>query len=322
MAIREIRVDRSKTLAEEPGTGHNRWHPDIAPVIHCEAGDEVGLETRDAFDGQMGPDASLETVASPNLDVVHALTGPVYVEGAEPGDVLEVEILHIEPDSYGYTVQVPGFGFLRDAFPEPFKVNWDIAEGWATSADLPGIRIPGSPFMGTIGLSPGHELLAATTAREQALLERGGFVLPPSPASAVPSDPRWQRKGCGRYRPASRPATSTSNSSARVPACSSRWTPPGRFSLLGTPTSPRAMVKPAAPRSRWAPPCTCVSACERARPPRRISAICGSPGRTTTCHPSTLRRAGSTPLPASRSPRTASTTPRTSPWPPATRSST
>jgi len=195
MAIREIRVDRSKTLAEEPGTCHNRWHPDIAPVIHCEAGDEVVLETRDAFDGQMGPDASLETVASPNLDVVHALTGPVYVEGAEPGDVLEVEILHIESDSYGYTVQVPGFGFLRDAFPEPFKVNWDIAEGWATSADLPGIRIPGSPFMGTIGLSPGHERLAATTAREQALLERGGFVLPPSPASAVPSDPRLAAEG-------------------------------------------------------------------------------------------------------------------------------
>jgi len=48
-------------------------------------------------------------------------------------------------------------------------VNWDLADGWATSADLPGVRIPGSPFMGTIGLSPGHELLAATTAREQAL---------------------------------------------------------------------------------------------------------------------------------------------------------
>jgi formamidase len=68
-------------------------------------------------------------------------------------------------------------------------VDWDIADGWATSADLPGVRIPGAPFMGTIGLSPGHELLAATTAREQELLDRGGFVLPPSTASAVPDDP-------------------------------------------------------------------------------------------------------------------------------------
>jgi formamidase len=195
MAVREIRVDYAKTLAQEPVTGHNRWHPDIPPAVSCEPGDEVILETRDAFDGQMTRDASLETVAAPNLDVVHPLTGPVYVEGAERGDVLEVEILDIEPDSYGYTVQVPGFGFLRDVFTEPFKVNWDIADGWATSAELPGVRIPGAPFMGTIGLAPGHELLAATTAREQALLERGGFVTPPSAASAVPSDPRLAAEG-------------------------------------------------------------------------------------------------------------------------------
>jgi formamidase len=190
VATHEIRTDRSKTLLEEPNTGHNRWHPDIPPVLRCEPGDEVVLETRDAFDGQMGPDATLETVAAPNLDVVHPLTGPVFVKGAEPGDVLEVEILDVEPDRYGYTVQVPGFGFLRDVFPDPFKVNWDIADGWATAPELPGVRIPGSPFMGTIGLTPGHELLVSTAARKQALLDRGGFVLPPSPSSAVPDDPR------------------------------------------------------------------------------------------------------------------------------------
>lgn len=190
MTVHEVRIDPGKTLLDEPSTGHNRWHPDIPPIVRCQPGDEVILETRDAFDGQMGPDVTLDVVASPNLDVVHPLTGPVFIEGAEPGDVLEVEVLDVAPDSYGYTVQVPGFGFLRDVFPEPFKVNWEIADGWATSPDLPGVRIPGSPFMGTIGLSPGHELLAVTAAREQALLDRGGFVLPPSSASAVPSDAR------------------------------------------------------------------------------------------------------------------------------------
>src|SRR5919106_2143803 len=189
MAVHEIRIDRDRTLLDEPATGHNRWHPEIPPIVRCEPGDEVVLETRDAFDGQMGADATLDTVAAPNLDVVHPLTGPVHVQGAEPGDLLEVEILGVEPDRYGYTVQVPGFGFLRDVFPEPFKVNWDIADGWATSADLPGVRIPGSPFMGTIGLAPDREALGRITAREQAALERGGFVLPPSTASAVPSDP-------------------------------------------------------------------------------------------------------------------------------------
>jgi formamidase len=188
MAVHEIRIDSTKTLAEEPGTGHNRWHPGIAPVVRCEPGDEVVMETRDAFDGQMGPQATLETVGAPNLDVVHPLTGPVHVAGAEPGDLLEVEILEVIPDTYGYTVQVPGFGFLRDAFPEPFMVRWDLADGWATSADLPGVRVPGAPFMGTIGLSPGHEAVGRINARERAALERGGFVLPPSAASAVPAD--------------------------------------------------------------------------------------------------------------------------------------
>jgi formamidase len=188
MATHEVRVDYARTLGEEPETGHNRWHPDIAPVVTCDPGDEVVLQTRDAFDGQMGPEATLETVAGPNLNVVHPLTGPVYVNGAEPGDLLEVEILDVEPDRYGYTVQVPGFGFLRDAYPDPYIARWRIEGGWATSDDLPGLRIPGSPFMGTIGLAPDRGLLERTVAREQAALDRGGFVLPPDPTDAVPAE--------------------------------------------------------------------------------------------------------------------------------------
>lgn len=188
MATYEVRVDYGKTLGEEPETGHNRWHPDIPPAVRCEPGDVVVLQTRDAFDSQLGPDATLDTVGAPNLNVVHPLTGPVYVDGAEPGDILEVEIVDVEPDRYGYTVQVPGFGFLRDEFPEPFMVRWAIADGWATSEDLPGVRVPGSPFMGTIGLAPDRQLLLEAIAREQAALDRGGFVLPPDPTDAVPAD--------------------------------------------------------------------------------------------------------------------------------------
>jgi formamidase len=217
VATHEIRIDRTKTLLEEPNTGHNRWHPDIPPVVRCEPGDEVVLETRDAFDGQMGPDATLETVAAPDLDVVHPLTGPVHVEGAEPGDLLEVEILDVEPDSYGFTVQVPGFGFLRDVFPEPFKVGWDIADGWATSADLPGVRIPGSPFMGTIGLSPGHRLLAETTARRRSTAAASPCRRRRHPLCRPTRGSRPRR--CARSRPGSRPATSTSSSWGRVPSC-------------------------------------------------------------------------------------------------------
>jgi formamidase len=107
----EFRIDRTKPLAADPGTGHNRWHPDIAPIVWCDPGEEVILETRDAFDGQFPRDVSLNVVAAPNLDRLHRLLAP-SINGAEPGDLLDIEILDIEPDSYGYTTQVPGFGFL------------------------------------------------------------------------------------------------------------------------------------------------------------------------------------------------------------------
>jgi formamidase len=188
MTTHEIRVDYSRPLAAEPGTGHNRWHPDIPPVVRCQPGDEVILETRDALDGQVSADSTPESVAKTDLSVVHPLTGPVFVEGAEPGDVLVAEILEVAPDSFGFTVQIPGFGFLRDAFPEPYIARWDIADGWATSPDIAGVRVPGAPFMGTIGLAPSRGLMEQVTTREQTLIEQGGFALPPDPAGAVPAD--------------------------------------------------------------------------------------------------------------------------------------
>jgi len=102
---------------------------------------------------------------------------------------LEVEILEIAPEPFGFTAQIPGFGFLADVFTEPFLVRWQIEKDFATSEDLPGVRVPAAPFMGTIGLSPGHELLRRTVAREQAALEAGGAVLPPDPVGAVPGTP-------------------------------------------------------------------------------------------------------------------------------------
>jgi formamidase len=189
MAVHEIRVDPTRPLREQPQIGHNRWHPDIAPVVRCEPGDEVVFETLDALDGQCTPDTTNEGVAAIDLSMVHPLTGPVHVAGAEPGDTLEVEILEMIPDSYGFTVQVPGFGFLRDYFPEPYVVHWELAGGWAASEQLPGVRVPAAPFLGTIGLPPGAASLRRTIEREQRALDAGGMVLPPSVDGAVPTDP-------------------------------------------------------------------------------------------------------------------------------------
>lgn len=189
MTVHEIRIDPARPLSKQPETGHNRWHPGIPPVVRCQSGDEVIFETRDALDGQCTPTTTVEEVAGTDLSVVHPLTGPIHVAGAAPGDVLEVEIIEIIPDRYGFTVQIPGFGFLRDEFPDPYVVHWEMAGGWAQSAQLPGVRIPAAPFLGTIGLSPGAESLRRITEQEQASLDAGGAVLPPLATNAVPSDP-------------------------------------------------------------------------------------------------------------------------------------
>ncbi len=188
MASHELRVNFDVPLAGEPSKGHNRWHPAIPPVVRCEPGDEVVLETRDAFDGQITADSTPDDVAALNLNLVHPLTGPVHVEGAEPGDLLVVDVVDVQPGPFAYTVQVPGFGFLRDVFPDPHIVRWELADGWATSEDLPGVRVPASAFLGTVGVAPSLLLLGEIAVREQELLERGGMVLPPDPTDAVPAD--------------------------------------------------------------------------------------------------------------------------------------
>ncbi|MGE0680251.1 MAG: acetamidase/formamidase family protein [Candidatus Binatia bacterium] len=184
-----IGIDRSKTLTEEPDKGHNRWHPDIPSVMKVDPGQIVGLETRDALDGQINSTSTVADLLNTTLGVVHPLTGPVYVNGAEPGDLLEVTIVEVEPQPFGFTVQMPGFGFLREIFTEPYIVHWTIANGFATSPDLPGVCIPGASFMGVIGLAPSHELLAQINKREADLAGRGGVVLLPDATGATPSNP-------------------------------------------------------------------------------------------------------------------------------------
>jgi len=187
-----VSVDPFKPLGEEPETGHNRWHEAIEPVVEVDPGDTVVYETRDAFDGQLDDRSTVEDVGNLDLGPVHPLTGPVFVKGAEPGDLLEVRLVALEADpweQWGYTVEVPGFGFLRDEFPDPFIVHWRLhGNEYAESEQLPGVRVRCNPHPGVLGLAPSAELRQRATEREAALAERGGVALPPDPDGAVPSD--------------------------------------------------------------------------------------------------------------------------------------
>ncbi|HZP92682.1 MAG TPA: acetamidase/formamidase family protein [Burkholderiales bacterium] len=180
---------------EKLGTCHNRWHPDIKPAATANPGDTVIFETRDALDGPFKWDSGPKTVAAANLNLVHPLTGPLFVNGAERGDVLAVTVLDVipAPDRFGYTIIVPGFGFLRDAFPNPYIVHWKLMQRptgvyYAISDDLPGVELPLHGFTGTIGVALGMPEIENAYQREEELRKAGGFVLPPEPHDALPAD--------------------------------------------------------------------------------------------------------------------------------------
>ena len=185
--MKSIEIDRSKRLKQEPEKGHNRWHPDILPVIEVDPGEEVVIETRDAVDSQILPDMTLDDLQNMDTKVAHALTGPVYIKGARPGDLLEIEYLDVIPQPHAWTRIRPGGGFLRDLFPVSYLVHWNIKDGWATSPQLPGVRIPNGSFMGTAGLAPSHAQMEEWTRREAELASRGGVAFPPDPEDAIPS---------------------------------------------------------------------------------------------------------------------------------------
>jgi formamidase len=181
-----ITVDRQRSIVVSPGNSHNRIWPDLAPIASVEAGEELVLELRDGMDGQLTPESSAGSLESVDLDANHPLTGPIEVRGARPGDVLVVTPRRIVPGVFGTTAVIPGFGLLGDLFSEPFLVRWNIEDGVARSAELPGVAIRGRPFLGCVAVAPSLELLREATRREAELAQRGGTVLGPEPRSAVP----------------------------------------------------------------------------------------------------------------------------------------
>ena len=138
------------------------------------------------------------------------------MRGAEPGDLLEVKLLAIDPDpfdAWGYTVQVPGFGFLRDLFPEPYIAHWHFTgDAYAELPQIPGVRIRCAPFPGIIG--PGALAPSCASAPPDARPSwRRVAASCSGRARPTLSRPRRRspRPGCGRCRRARRPAISTSS---------------------------------------------------------------------------------------------------------------
>jgi acetamidase/formamidase len=142
----------------DPERIHHSWDNTLEPTLRVASGDVVNYELLMAGHGQVHEGA---TFAETNFDfdTLYNLLGPVYVDRARPGDTLRVDILGLQPGDWGWCVILPELGTLPDLFPDPYLRTFDL-RGTTHAELVPGVRIPFSPFLGTMGTHPDEPMSA------------------------------------------------------------------------------------------------------------------------------------------------------------------
>ncbi|WP_313136604.1 acetamidase/formamidase family protein [Paracoccus jeotgali] len=134
---------------------HHGWDRSIPPVETVAPGSSLFFECLDSSGGQLNRDSGVGDIANLSFDRVNPVTGPIYVDGAEPGDILKVEIAAFHPSGWGWTANIPGFGLLADQFIDPALKIWTYDTATMAPALFSDLaRVPLKPFAGTIGLAP------------------------------------------------------------------------------------------------------------------------------------------------------------------------
>jgi acetamidase/formamidase len=139
---------------------HIRWDNSLTPVLTVESGSEISLDMKDGSNNQIHANSTIQDVIDFDTNIADPAFGPVYVNGAEPGDVLKVEFLDLKCGTSGWTAVMEGFGVLAEDFPEPQLKLWDLSEeqqakGYAVFKK--GIHIPLRPFLGVVGVAPAED---------------------------------------------------------------------------------------------------------------------------------------------------------------------
>jgi acetamidase/formamidase len=140
-------------LSAEPT--HSRWNRALPPRLTIAPGDTVHFECVDSTGAQVRPGMTVEQYVRIDRGRIHALTGPVAVQGAEPGDVLQIDILEVKHKGCGWSSVIGGLGFLKERFAEPFLFHWKL-EGEVSKSMAPAI-VPLRPFCGVMGVAPAED---------------------------------------------------------------------------------------------------------------------------------------------------------------------
>ncbi|MEJ8475405.1 acetamidase/formamidase family protein [Roseibium algae] len=134
---------------------HFGWDNSIVPVEKVTPGTVMEFECNDSSSGQLTSASTVDDVATLDFGKINPVNGPIYVDGAEPGDTLAVKIHQFKPSGFGWTANIPGFGLLADQFKDPALHLWSYdKDKLGTSAFSPHGKVPLKPFAGTIGLAP------------------------------------------------------------------------------------------------------------------------------------------------------------------------
>ena len=168
---------------------HTYWDNSLPPVLEIAPGDEVYFECLDASNGQVTPESDAEAVRHLDFDNVNPVTGPVYVEGAEPGDALKITLCDFAPSGWGWSANIPDFGLLAEDFPEPYMHHWHYPPDLPEPVAYEGThaRVPFKPMAGAVGT---------------ALAEPGQHnILPPREAVGGTMDIRDISRGTELYIP-------------------------------------------------------------------------------------------------------------------------
>jgi acetamidase/formamidase len=134
---------------------HSRWNRNLKPRLVVAPGDTVHLECQDASGAQVRPGMTVSEYMKINRDRIHALTGPIFVDGADPGDVLQVDVLEVKHKGWGWSSIIPGLGFLKERFSEPYLFHWQL-DGDVSRSLAPAV-VPLRPFCGVMGVTPAED---------------------------------------------------------------------------------------------------------------------------------------------------------------------
>ncbi|KAF5376763.1 hypothetical protein D9757_009472 [Collybiopsis confluens] len=153
------RVGQQESIASGESLATLIWNNSIQPILRIKSGETVTFDCLDASNGQITPSATAATISSLSFSSLDQVNGPIYVEGAFPGDTLKVEVLSIETADWGWTACIPGFGLLSDEYPEPALKFWKLDKQgcFAYFDESKRIKIPLKPFAGEMGVARGEK---------------------------------------------------------------------------------------------------------------------------------------------------------------------